>query len=260
MTEVEDYEAWEETAALPDQAPTQARMEAWSEALAIDDEPHRRPWRAACSYAVLILAVLGVVAFAIAKHPWNETHTTTKPTPTAAPAPPPPAQTPDDRFIELLKVNYPSGYPFDAAPAGIIKGGHWVCEYLGENHSTDDTLTVLDDERKSVPDAAARHQMSEDWLESSLTVYCPEFRTPQTRDDAFVAALKAIGMSMKNGSQDFSPLITSAHDVCQLLNNGQSRSDIVNSIYSVHTEGETKTGAENFVAASIKYYCPQYNG
>jgi hypothetical protein len=260
MTEVEDYEAWEETAVLPDQAPTQARQEAWSEALAVDDIPHRRPWRAACGYAILILAVLGVVAFAIAQFTRNEGRTTT-PTPTAAPAPPAPTvpPTPDDRFIELLKVNYPSGYPFDADPAGIIKGGHWVCEYLGENHSTDDTLTVLNDERKSVTDAAARHQMSEDWLESSLTVYCPEFRTPQTRDDAFVAALKAIGMSMKNGSQDFSPLITAGRDTCILLDRGESRTDIVNSVYAVHTEGETKTNAENFVSTSIKYYCPQYN-
>lgn len=215
-----------ETAVLADRADTQlGPAQAWSE-LEVEDEPRRRPWRLACGYAALLLAVLGLVALAITW--WDRPHhepTAPTPTPTAEPTPTPsaaPPMSPDDRFIDLLKANYPSGYPLDVEPARMIKGGHWVCEYLGENHSTDDALTVMDDERKNVPDTAARHQMSEDWLEASLAVYCPEFRTPQTRDDAFVAELKANGMAMKNGSQDFSPLITSGHDVCKLLNNGQS--------------------------------------
>lgn len=204
-----------------------------------------------------------IVAVAIAAVSVAATIVLTKPhhtpaviaTPPSPPAPPPPPPSLDDRYIDLVNTGFPPGHPVPDRERAI-RGGHWVCEYVGEGNSINDAIKVSDD--KSRIDNGPNHHEIEVGVNAAITVYCPEYRSQQTRDDGFVATLKAQGTRMKDGSNNFQPMITAGRDACKLMDTGESRTEVVNEVYSVHTEGETRKTAEDFVTAAIKYFCPQY--
>lgn len=172
------------------------------------------------------------------------------------PAPPPPKPSADDRFIQLENAGFPPGRQVINREEAI-KGAHIACEYIGEGHSIDEAVQAADDTASATHEPAI-HQMDVAGINAALSVYCPEYRSQQARDDAFIAALTAHGWHLKDGPDKFRLVVNAGREVCKMMDQGKSRGEMVDEVYNVHTEGETRPLAENFVAAAIRYYCPQF--
>lgn len=78
---------------------------------------------------------------------------------------------------------------------------------------------------------------------------------PSANDEAFLAALRRVKINVS----DTSEAIFGAHWVCGELRDGYSHADVITAVKG-RNPTLTDLGAADFVADSMVYYCPRYEG
>lgn len=176
-----DYDAFtasgpaeDETAVLPDRAPTQLGWQAWSELT--EEEIPRRPWRHAWVYAGLILTGLAAAAIAITLRipatPMHADGRTIGPPlgaqTFAPPAPAPRAAVPDDQaFLQALRAN--PDIVIDH-PDKAIATAHWVCDQLGRGWTRDRIQRDIQESNPGLNPSGVAGSVN-----ISTQYYCPQY-------------------------------------------------------------------------------------